>query len=103
MIGGVPLNVELRNESGEVLAAAGGDGLLDRLAQAAGPSSACLRWIDPYGGTVFNTFQAQALADELDALRPTVDANEAASLEALLRVALECARGVHLYVWCIGD
>jgi hypothetical protein len=61
----VAVKVELRTESGEVLAVGGGDGALERLASAAPDSSPCLRWIDPYGDTVFNSAQSAALSTEL--------------------------------------
>ena len=85
-----------------MLRSAGDDGLVERLGASAPEASACLRWIDPYGNTIFNRAQASALAAELDARRS--DALDCiVSLEDLIELARECAEGVHLYVWCIGD
>ena len=97
------MNVELRTESGHVLSAGGGDGLIERLADAAPPSSPCLRWIDAYGETIFNAAQSQGLADELEAARLTLSGDDRRSAEQLLKLAQACADGTHLYVWCIGD
>jgi hypothetical protein len=81
----------------------GGDGLIERLGRAAGSGSPCLRWIDPYGDTVFNQLQAAALVGELETARPGAPASDVESLDRLIELARACAEGVHLYVWCIGD
>ena len=95
--------VELRTESGEVLAAGGGDGALERLASAARESSPCLRWIDPYGDTVFNSTQSAALAAELREAAKELSGAARAAVERLIEMAQACADGVHVYLWCIGD
>ena len=97
------VNVELRDESGCVLAQAGGDGLIEHLGEAAAPTSPCLRWIDPYGDTILNSAQSAALVGELRAARAAAADGERASLDRLIELAQACADGVDLYVWCIGD
>ena len=98
------VNVELRGERfGEVVDRAGDDGLIERLAADAGDSSVCLRWIDPYGDTIFNRHQSVGLASELEEARAKIVGGEMDSLERLISLVRACADGVHLYVWCIGD
>ena len=98
------LNVELRDERGEILLTVAGDGLLERLCQYAGDDghSDCLRWVDPYGVTMFNALQAWALANELGTMRPRVSGAEEAFLIEVLELTWRCVLGVRLYIWCIS-
>lgn len=65
---------------------------------------ACLRFVDPYGNTVFNRAQAEEVEMELERLAEDLSPGE--SLDLLIAVA-ELARKVqsepHLYLWFIGD
>ena len=64
--------------------------------------SPCLRWVDPYGDTIFNKFQAAALVNELEAL-VAASPDLTSSLAGVARLARDCAEGTHLYLWFVGD
>lgn len=58
-----------------------------------------LRFIDPYGDTVFGSYQMVAVIPELEALlteRPSPE------IEAVLAAARQCA-GRGRYLWFLGD
>ena len=94
----VPVDVYLRDERGNTLDAAGGDGVVEKvLPSIDDPLSPCLRFVDPYGDTVFNSLQARVLAVEL---RASV---EGTSVERIASLADRCATGTHLYLWFVGD
>jgi len=65
---------------------------------------ACLRFVDPYGDTVFNGIQAQYLEADLKLLiRESRNQEEVAIIEQLLSLASACQDHPHLYVRFIGD
>ncbi|MGE0308474.1 MAG: hypothetical protein AB7Q27_22260 [Acidimicrobiia bacterium] len=67
-------------------------------------SSSTLRFVDPYGNTMFNHHQAAALSDELSLMvaQPMSDEDRDA-LHTVIELANTCAAGAHLYLWFIGD
>ena len=77
--------------------------VLERLAESSDTTSVCLRFVDPYGDTVFNHSQARVLAAELRGRLSELGASEADSIAEVIGLAEQCADGVHLYLWCIGD
>ena len=61
--------IELRAENGTVLDQVLDEGAIARLSQSAPfDDTACLRFVDPHGNTVFNPAQAAVLRSELDAV-----------------------------------
>jgi hypothetical protein len=64
-----------------------------------------LRYVDPYGDTVFNTIQARELVEEVEQLltRSDLEAIERRGLARLKVMGERCRDDVHLYIWCIGD
>lgn len=74
------------------------------IAQPGDPRFACLRFVDPYGDTVFNTLQLAPLLKDIRLLRelPNAIENEAAfrQVEALIE---RCQTEPHLYLKLIGD
>src|SRR5205085_4551480 len=65
---------------------------------------ALLKYVDPYGDTVFNATQMPDLLGDIarlrgDELRPV----EERGLARLHVIAERCRDGVHLYVWFSGD
>ena len=67
-------------------------------------TSACLRFIDPYGDTVFNQLQLGQFLIELETLRPGItDLRLRRSLDQLLTFLRPCATQVHRYVKIVGD
>jgi len=102
--------IELRTERGEAVHGlddphggtfdAAGD--FDRLLADA---SGLLRYVDPYGNTVFNTIQAADLVGEVEQIMTRSDLKpiERRGLARLKVMAERCRDGVHLYIWFIGD
>ena len=99
------LTVELRTEGGEVLEQIFDEGAVGRLRPPLDEaSSLCLRFIDPYGDTVFNPWQAAALKEELQAKVTGIDmADDRDRITLLIELAERCADGVHMYLWFVGD
>ena len=65
--------------------------------------SPCLRWVDPYGDTVFNQLQLPHLIAELEAARSSAtDAQVRAHAEAALTLVRR-AKQIHTYVRFFGD
>ena len=67
-------------------------------------NSCCLRFIDPYGNTVFNRLQMGELLAELAGLRQ--EASDPVQFELVKRIeelATQCQMRVHLYVKFYGD
>ena len=109
---------ELRNERGERIgrlpdpsggafdAAGDFDGLLP-LAEALWPLAASyllLRYVDPYGDTVFNQLQMDDLLRDIDTAEHLASSDvERRGLDRLRVIAQRCRNSVHLYVWFVGD
>jgi hypothetical protein len=93
--------VEIRDEQGEVLDRAHDSGQLAALAAevADDPWFACLRFVDPYGDTVFNARQATQFAIELTRRADPEDETVQRVVEMADRVGGE----VHQYLWLLGD
>jgi len=64
----------------------------------------CLRFIDPYGDSVFNQGQIPVLLEELRTLRHvTLDTELAAVLTELCAFVEQAVGQIHTYVRFIGD
>lgn len=102
--------IELRTERGETVRGlddpSGGTfdaaGDFDRVLTQTG---GLLRYVDPYGDTVFNTIQAADLVGEVEQIMtmPDLTRIESRGLGRLKVMAERCRDGVHLYIWFIGD
>ena len=116
----MPITIELRNERGEVVrglddpaggtfdAAGGIDGLLPLAPELPLPPSAelftLLRYVDPYGDTVFNQPQMVDLLSDIEvAARSELTAIQRRGLDRLRVMAKRCKGSAHLYIWFIGD
>jgi hypothetical protein len=100
------IDVRLEDERGGVAAEAGDpDNLLARLLPPLDDSSfACLRFIDPYGDTVFNNLQMNTLIDEIDrVLTKATKAPERELLRKLRALAERCRAEIHMYLKFYGD
>ncbi len=98
------LTVELRTERGEVRGTAFDAGAFDRLRPCIPDTSACLRFVDPYGNTIFNPMQAEVLAAELTSVIPDVASqDDRERLTEIIALARQCVASVHTYLWFIGD
>jgi hypothetical protein len=99
------VNAHLTDERGlvlgEVLDRAGAMGRvlsLDGIEQ-----TVCVRFIDPYGDTVFNRAQATVLLGELAGLRPRLDDESRCFLDGIIGLAERVEAGPHLYLKFVGD
>jgi hypothetical protein len=59
-----------------------------------------LRWLDPWGCTVYNRAQSEALIPELDRL---LAETEDAKIREVRELAVRAVSDVHLYLVFIGD
>jgi len=95
--------VELRDETSRVLRRFNDqdDGFANSLPPFHDTSFPLLRLIDPYGDTVFNSLQMQAVIPELERLREVGHFEKTRS--RVLELAHQCADGAHLFLVFIGD
>jgi hypothetical protein len=96
------INVAWENERGDVLERWSGC-ISGALVERAAPSTVCLRFIDPYGDTIFNRYQVPILVQELEALAQQVDVEDRETLRRLLAFLTPERQRVHEYVRFIGD
>lgn len=72
-----------------------------------GPSDSafsCVRFIDPYGDTIFNGIQARVMVSEWDKLKAVFVERDAESLWADVRkLIVRCYQEPHVYLRFIGD
>jgi hypothetical protein len=101
----VGVNASVRSEFGDPLAECfDPQGLFSRFLLTFDTSrTICLRFIDPYGNTVFNRAQAEVLARELSEIRNQLDEHTAGLFDSLVTLATRVASGLHLYLWFEGD
>ena len=99
------IDVQLRGERGDVVGEVGdGTMALSRAAQGALTETRLLRYLMPYGDTVFNQAQARDLADDIQGVvreragTPLVDL-----LTKVLPLVERLSSEVHLYLWFVGD
>lgn len=99
------INVEWRRESGEELARVDDPGMvLSHLGEALDTSgTTCLRFIDPYGDTIFNQAQLPILVEELEWAASSVRDPQLRSYLLVVRDLAARARDVHTYLWFVGD
>jgi len=64
----------------------------------------CLRFIDPYGDTVFNRLQVQAMLEDLRLLKTVSQSHDQQMLIQRIEALGEiCQKEAHLYLKFIGD
>ena len=93
--------VEIRTEDGTVLDRMHDTGEIAALVEevADDQSFSCLRYVDPYGTTMFNSMQAGDFAIEITRRADPEDATTNMVVEMADRVAGE----VHQYLWLLGE
>jgi hypothetical protein len=100
----MPLSVQIEDESGRRAAERWWHPRSTQLLVGAHPGTCCLRFLDPYGDTVFNQEQLPVLLAELRALRQRApDPEGATMLDDLLRYLEAATEQVHTYVRFVGD
>jgi hypothetical protein len=93
------MDVSLRNERGEVIES-GGTVEAAHLPDYCDPRYPYLGLIDPYGDTMFGSYQMVALVPELERWSVERPSHEAS---LILDLARRCAKEVHVYLWFVGD
>jgi hypothetical protein len=64
----------------------------------------CLRFIDPYGDTIFNRAQATVMIEEWDRLKHSFSERNAETLWADIReLIVRCSEETHVYLKFMGD
>jgi hypothetical protein len=96
------IDVEWQDEDGEQLARYDGPAIDTRLFSRAAEGSPCLRFVDPYGDTVFNSAQVAALEQELASIS-TTGGELAAQASSLLEFVRMLEERTHCYLKFIGD
>lgn len=79
-------------------------GVLGRLRRKDGGDFICLRYIDPWGDTVFNTLQMKPFLAELERLMAHTKSEwELSVLQSILQLARKCDTEIGLYLKFYGD
>ena len=64
----------------------------------------CVRFIDPYGDTIFNPLQAAVMIEEWDRLKHSFSEENADTLWADIReLIVRCSEEPHIYLKFVGD
>jgi len=67
-------------------------------------NSVCLRFVDPYGDTVFNQIQIPVLIEELEKVRPMLaEPGTANHLDQVVALAKKSVNVTHTYLKFYGD
>jgi hypothetical protein len=97
------IGVRRESESGQPIAEFDPDGIDLRIVTDAPRTTACLRFIDPYGDLVVNQLQLPVLITELQEMsRSTTDFALKKHIAKLVQF-LKDSEGIHVYVRFIGD
>ena len=100
------INLHLENESGDCRQSISDDGFFvsELISASQNPDTVCLRFIDPYGDTVFNQSQLAYLKDEISRI-PDSKLSQGARLhrDKLLNLLNQASGKVHTYLKFYGD
>jgi hypothetical protein len=97
------IGLRTEKEGGVRIADFGRDGIPLEVLDLAPDDSVCLRFIDPYGDTVFNQLQLPVLIEEFEEIAcRTASATLRARLNSVVSFLTAC-RGTHQYVRFLGD
>lgn len=100
------IEVELQNERCNSISETVHDSevLAQILSDLDDSASICLRFIDPYGNTIFNSIQARILLVEWDTLKQAFSEHNAEEQWAKTRaLIIRCSEEMHTYIKFIGD
>jgi len=97
------IGLRSEREGGGVIANFAREGIPLEVLDLAPLDSVCLRFIDPYGDTVFNQLQIPVLIEELEELgRRSASAALRSRLDSVVAF-LSASRDTHQYVRFLGD
>jgi len=101
----MPISVVLQDIHGKKIKEfAPTGGLLDRLLPIEDRRFPMLRYVDPYGNTIFNGGQMYPVLEELDRVGAEVSGKDEKEILARLReLAIYCRDHPHIYLRFIGD
>ena len=100
----MPIAIELRDNSGTVIGAAGETPPGRMLPEITGDDFPLLRGVDEYDDTVFNSLQMTWLLEELKRLRESAGSPDRARLlEEIIELGNQCATNQHTYLVFVGD
>lgn len=100
----MPINLEWRDENGQMLAHYTGPFINSSLPGNASSDSRCLRFIDPWGNTIFNQLQVPVLVAELEeVVARSTDPVLRDNITAVLRFVQQNTDDVHTYLTFVGD
>jgi hypothetical protein len=98
------ISVVIEDEGGNTIDGPWVDDLCTKALERPGEETKCLRYIDPYGDTVFNQLQIPALRAELaDQWLKVKDRALENTLDSLIQFLQRADDRVHTYVRFIGD
>lgn len=100
------IDVRVETESGEVQDEVLDDGNLTEklLPEREDATSPCLRFVDPFGDTLFNQIQIPLVVKELEKrLRGSIKTEAKAHCEAILKAVKAAAGEAHTYVRFSGE
>ena len=98
------LTVQIEDERGEREGDPWWHQRLNEVLIAERPETRCLRFIDPYGNTVFNQVQLPVLLEELREVRKRLsDAELRTVVDTLSTMVQRAASEAHTYIRFIGD
>ena len=101
----MPLVIELRTGSGDVLRRTG-ESPPRKVLPLPDPTDATmplLRGVDPYTDTYFNSHQAGWLIPELESLRARASEDEQQLIDDVIDLARECRQEPHRLLVFVGD
>ena len=100
------IDVRLEDEDGnEVSAVSDPTFLVEKLLPPfEDENSHCLRFVDPYGDTVFNSLQMPSFIKELEQAIAAAPENDVKVIgQKILKLAIECQKDDHQYLKFYGD
>lgn len=96
------IRVVAQDELGREVSGAIND-LTNLIVRVDDPRFKCLRFVDPYGDTVFNQLQLPELSEDLRLLRTMCDPENESTIRGIESLVEKCLSNGFLYLKMIGD
>jgi hypothetical protein len=99
------IEVQLRNESGEVIDEVGDSHMvLSRAALKSFSGTRLLRYLAPWGDAMFNQAQASDLANDIQMVKSAYPSTPLSEMLCKVEPLVEkLSRETHVYLWFVGD